>query len=85
MARRFSRSDDHATFMIIVLAAGFYWKHKVLVATIGRIAAIYAVVVLLVFCSIRILRVVRWIRGRFNSQTLDLTEIDCMSGLEFER
>lgn len=85
MARRYSCSDNHATFMIIVLAAGFYWKHKTLVATIGRIAAICAVVILLVFWCVRVYRVARQLRGRFNANTLDLTQIDLMSGLEFER
>lgn len=85
MARRYSRSDDHATFMIIVLAAGFYWKHKALAATIGRIAVVCAIVVLVVFGYIRLHRVIKWMKGLRCKDSLDLTEIDGMSGLEFER
>lgn len=85
MARRYSRSDDHATFMIIVLAAGFYWTHQTLVATIGRIATAVAIVVLLLLVFTKVLKVVRWIRSRRRPSLLGLTVIDEMSGLEFER
>ena len=85
MARRYSHSDDHASFMIIVLAAGFYWKHKALVATIGRIAVVCVIVVLVVFCCIRLHRIFMRMKGLRRKDSLDLIEIDAMSGLEFER
>ncbi|MCX6727786.1 MAG: restriction endonuclease [Candidatus Saccharibacteria bacterium] len=73
------------TFIIIVLFAGVYWTHKAAILRITRIAFICAVVVLLLFCVLRVYRGIRKVQFWLNPRSTNFTEIDAMTGLEFER
>lgn len=84
MSRRYSNNNGDSTFVIVVLAAGFYWTHRDLVVRIGQIAAICAIVILFLVCVRRIYKVFGEIQAWLNPTQPDLAEIDVMSGLEFE-
>lgn len=84
MSRHISSSDDHATFVIIVLLAGVYWAHKTVILKVMHYVLICAVVVLSLYCSLQIYRGIKKVKSWFNPHSPRFTEIDMMTGLEFE-
>ncbi len=85
MSRHNSISDDNVNFVIIVLFAGVYWTHKAAIVRITRIALICVVVGLSLFCALRVYRAIRKVQFWLNPRSTNLTEIDAMTGLGFER
>jgi restriction system protein len=86
MSRSYSRHhDDHAGFILVILLAGAIWAHRAVMLKIEHIAHIFALIVTSLVCLVWLIKFIRKIKKWHRRHNPDFTDIDTMTGLEFER
>ena len=83
---RYTNKDtDFVTFIFIILLASAAWEHKAGVMQIEHIAKYVLMVLAAALILIYVLKIRHKVTGRLWHDGVSLTEIDRMSGLEFEK
>jgi len=86
MARLYCRrSDDHVGFIIIILAAGTVWAHRVVFTRIEHLLPVIWITALIIVGLVILTRLGMRINKNRRLYRADAIDIDTMTGLEFER
>lgn len=83
---RYTNKDtDFVTLVFIILIASAAWEHKTGLMQIEHIAKYVLIGIALVFVLLYILKAKKKLTGKFGFSGRSFTEIDKMTGLEFEK
>ena len=76
---------EHVTFIVIILAASSLWTHKAGLLQAEHIAKYVLVITAISVAIVAVIKNVKRLKRNQWRHSLDVTAIDTMTGLEFER
>ena len=83
---RYTNKDtDFVTFVFVVLLVSAAWGHKAVLMQIEHIGKYVLITIALLFVLLYILKIKRKLTGKSPFGRSSLTQIDQMTGLEFEK
>ena len=83
---RYTNKDtDFVSFVFIILLISAAWEHKAGLMQIEHIGTYVLIAIALIFVLIYILKAKKKLTGKFGISRSSFTEIDQMTGLEFEK